>query len=70
MIPTWFNERGTIGKNDGWYASMPPVYIHDEFRSLFIVFKVNFDVIYFIGFKKRFCPVAVRTILSGVHYDL
>ena len=70
MLPVWFHENGTIGKNNGWDALVAPVDIHDEVCSCGVSLKAHAQVWNMVSLKEGPGAVAVRAIFSAVHHNL
>lgn len=70
VAPAGFNQHGAIWKDDCRDALAALVHIDNEFGGFFVILKLNFYKVYFVGFKICFCSMTVRAKFSGVHYDL
>ncbi len=70
LIPAWLHKNRSAWEYNGWNASFSFVYGRYKFSCFFVALQSNAEVFNVVGFKEGFCPVAIRTMFSCVHYDL
>lgn len=70
FLPARLNEYGTVGEDDGGYASTAIVNLHDEFSGFVIPFERDVDVGNVVDFEEFLCAVAVGAKPGRVHHNL